>query len=62
MSQHTTITTTSVASGFNYSVYINHEQHSDGPAESTAERIIGGWAPSEQAAKQAAEQAVEAQA
>lgn len=62
MSEHTTITTHSVASGYNYTVYVNHEHHGEhGPAESTAESIIGGWAPSEAAAEQKAQNALEAQ-
>jgi len=61
MSEHTTITTHSVASGYNYTVYINHEHHGDGPAESTAENILGGWAPTEPAAEQKAQNALAAE-
>jgi len=56
---NTTITTDSVASGYNYTVYVNHEYHSDGPAESTAEAIVGGWAATEAKAQAKAEHALE---
>ena len=51
--------TTNLAQGYNYRVYVGCDTDDDGNIiEATADRIIGGWAPDAETAKQRAQNAL----
>ena len=53
MTETTTHTTVrAVMSGYNYSVFFGCQRDENGVHPSTADRIVGGWAPSKAAASE----------